>query len=136
MLKMVIHLIIMDIVLNIRLKLGTEGMLCCELSWIRPALLRKDNSFKPLPVGKLAEILALPKLVYGIMSQAGILFCLDIVCQVYWSLKIFESPILKHTFPSGKLIHWPWNMLSYFLFYFMIHSTIVAHNNIYCNTAY
>jgi hypothetical protein len=35
------------------------------------------------------------KLVYGIV----------IVCQVYWSLKIFESPILKHTFyPANKSI--------------------------------
>ena len=54
---MLIDLIIMDILLNIRLKLGTGGMLCCELSRICPALLRKENSFKPLPVGKLSEIL-------------------------------------------------------------------------------
>jgi hypothetical protein len=49
----------MDILLNIRLKLVTEGILCCEMLRIYPALLRKDKSFKPLPVGKLAEILAL-----------------------------------------------------------------------------
>ena len=34
-------------------------MLCCLLSPICPTHLRKDNSFKTLPVGKLAEILAL-----------------------------------------------------------------------------
>jgi hypothetical protein len=55
----VIDIIIMDILLNIRLKLVTEGMLCCELQRILPVQLRKDNSFKSLPVGKLAEILAL-----------------------------------------------------------------------------
>jgi hypothetical protein len=43
----------MDILLNITLKLSTEGMLFCELSQICPALLRKENSIKPLPVGKL-----------------------------------------------------------------------------------
>ena len=36
-------------------------MLCCDLSQIYPVFLRKDNYFKPLPVGKLAEILALDK---------------------------------------------------------------------------
>ena len=59
----------MDILLNIRLKLGTEGRLCCELSQIRPAILRKDNSFKPLPIRKLAEILALLTIIHELSSQ-------------------------------------------------------------------
>ena len=50
-----LNLFIMDILLN----LSKEGMLCCKLSQICPLLLRKDNSSKPLPVGKLGEILAL-----------------------------------------------------------------------------
>ena len=49
---MLISFIIMDISLNKRLKLGTEGMPCCKLSQFRPILLRKDNYFKPLPVRK------------------------------------------------------------------------------------
>ena len=53
------NLIMIDILLNIRLKLSTEGMLGCELLRIRPAVLRKDNYIKPLPVGKLGKILAL-----------------------------------------------------------------------------
>ena len=78
----------MYILLNKILKSGTEGMLCCELSQIRHALLRKDNSFKPLPIGKLAEILALKVCdvtqtnlihIQRIFGNTSVILCLNAV---------------------------------------------------------
>ena len=71
-------------------------MLCCLLSPICPTHLRKDKSFKPLLVGKLAEILTLVsflleqvkefnvlgKLVSKLVFMLGhIAFILDISCM-------------------------------------------------------
>ena len=44
---------------NLKIKMEYNKMLNCFLLPICHTHLRKDKSFKPLPVGKLAEILAL-----------------------------------------------------------------------------
>ena len=49
----------MYILLNIRLQLEKEGMICHNLSQICHAPLRKGNYIQTLPVGKLVEILVL-----------------------------------------------------------------------------
>ena len=48
------------------------------------------------------------------------------------SNEVEHDPIGVDVIDAVDIKHSPSN----YLFYFMIHSTIVAHNNIYCNTAY
>ena len=62
-------------------------MLCCLLSPIFPTHLRKDKSFMPLPVGKLAEILA---------TTQSFSFALVELTQKRKHVKIFNN-LTQHT---------------------------------------
>ena len=62
-------------------------MLCYLLSPICPTHLRKDKSFKPLPVGKLAEILAL------MVSTKGHLGFMKIFFNTYY-MQVKSSQII------------------------------------------